>query len=327
MYRVLVTGANGFLATNIIIEMLKNDFAVRGLLRCREKYKGINKANLELFEAEITDQGKILAAMEDCDFVVHCAACTSQDLTRYSDYESINVTATEILLDLSIQQHIRKFIYISSSNTFGFGSRQKPGNEKMRMKPPFTASYYSRSKKNAQELVLKKKDIIPVVVLNPSFMLGAFDSKPSSGQIILLAWNKKIVFYSPGGKNFVDVKDVASGVINAILYGKSGEAYLVCNENLSYFEFFKKLENYNPVKPVYIPVPAVLLCMAGIFGSVLRLMGIRTRITYTNMRMICVKNYYSNRKAVRELKLKFHDIDRSIRNEVNYLKKLNIIES
>ena len=89
------------------------------------------------------------------------------------------------------------------------------------------------------ELLRKFKDEgFPVVIVNPTFMLGPFDSGPSSGKLILNALEGNVPGYSEGGRNFVFSKDVARAVVNAIDLGRLGECYLAAGENLSYKEFF-----------------------------------------------------------------------------------------
>ena len=58
-------------------------------------------------------------------------------------------------------------------------------------------------------------------------MLGAYDTKPSSGKIILMGLNKKLLFHPPGGKNFVHVRDVAKGLISCLEKGKNGERFVL----------------------------------------------------------------------------------------------------
>jgi dihydroflavonol-4-reductase len=102
----------------------------------------------------------------------------------------------------------------------------------------------------AEELLMKASEKMKteVVIVNPTFMIGPYDTKPSSGKIILMGYNKRISFLPPGGKNFIHVKDAAAAVCNALKYGKNREKYLLCNENLTYREFFK-LMNRNSVRP------------------------------------------------------------------------------
>src|SRR5690554_7967565 len=98
-------------------------------------------------------------------------------------------------------------------------------------------------------------------------MIGAYDSKPSSGKIILMGLKKRIVFYPPGGKNFVPVKDVVNAIINAFHKGTSGEKYLIAGTDLSYKTFFKELRNITTQKQILIPIPKLLFLTFDTFAS------------------------------------------------------------
>ncbi len=318
--KILVTGANGLLATNTIVELLDQGFLVRGLIRNKNKFTLLNHKNLELVKGDITVKRDIENAVKNCDIVIHAAANTNQNLLKLSDYVTVNVDATKNILNSSIHQGVKKIIFVSTANTFGFGSRLKPGNESIKIKNPFSESYYALSKLHAENILLEASKKIDVVIVNPTFMLGAYDGKPSSGRIILMGLNKYVVFYPPGGKNFIHVKDAAFGIVNAIKQGKNGEAYLLANENLSYKEFFKKVNSITKYKPILIKLPKMFLLFLGTIGNMLRIVGIKTDLSKTNMNILCVENFYSNKKAKKELDLNSTPIDGAIDDAIKWFK-------
>ena len=324
--KVLVTGANGFLATNVIVELLTKNYSVVGLLRDVNKFQYHHHPNLRLVEGDITSPGLFESAVKDCNFIIHIAAITEQNLPHYHQYKKVNVEATELLLDLALKYGVKKIIYVSTANTLGFGTKNKPGNEKMEIRYPFTKSNYALSKLRGQHIAFSYQDKLDVVVVNPTFMLGRYDSKPSSGQIIMMGYNKKFIFYPPGGKNFVHVKDVASGIINALENGRNGESYLLANENLSYLEFFRKLSDITHHKPVYVRIPVIILVFVGFIGSLMRFFGIKTNLSLTNMQAICINNYFDNKKAQEQLGLSFQSIENAIDDALDWFKQKKMIK-
>jgi len=325
METVLITGANGLLATNIIIELLLRGFAVKGLLRSIEKFNLPGHPNLQLLQGDITDEAFLEKALKGSDYVIHTAAVTDQNLPDYSDYRRVNVIAAENLIRLASAEKVKRFIYIGSANTSGYGSVKKPGSEKTGIKEPFADSYYSMSKLEGQQMVLKFKDKIDVLVISPTFMIGPYDSKPASGQIIYLGYKKRLIFYPPGGKNFVHVQDVAIAVVNALTKGKAGEIYLLANENLSYREFFRKLADVTGFRPVLVKAPGFILLMLGFIGNMIRWMGFKTSFTMANMKILCVKSFYSNQKAVEELGIEFQPAEKAIADAIAWFKEKNMI--
>ncbi|SFB83746.1 Nucleoside-diphosphate-sugar epimerase [Parapedobacter composti] len=318
---VLVTGANGLLATNTIVNLLARGYGVKGLIRNAKKFLLPPHDNLELVPGDITDMASLDRATTGCEYIIHCAATTDQNLLKYADYHRINVVGTENIIQAALKNGIKKIVYVSTANTFGYGTLQQPGNETTPMRPPFSNAWYAKSKWEGEKKVLAAQDRLEVTVVNPTFMIGAYDGKPSSGAIIQMGYGKRVVFHPPGGKNFVNVSDAAIGVVNALEQGRNGEAYLLAGDNLSYRDFFRLLGRQTGGRPVLITVPKAVLLAAGYVGDLLRAVGVRTALSSVNMKILCVKNYYSNDKARSELAITFHPISQGIDSAVNWFRK------
>jgi len=319
MKTVFVTGISGLLGTNLALDLLQNGHKVMGLVRSKKRYKGISHPNLELIEGGLEDD--LARWLDVSEAVVHVAAETRQNLTEYSDYLRVNFTATQSLFNSAGRSAVKKFVFVSTANTMGYGSLDDPGSEDKKVRYPFSDSYYAKSKIEAENYVLSSGAEMETVVVNPTFMLGPYDTKPSSGKIILMGWKKKFVFYPPGGKNFVHVKDVSAGIIKALETGRHGERYLLANENLSYREFYKMLNKVADQNARLVGIPRSVLMLLGYFGDLFRAFGIRSSLSTTNTRILCVNNYYSNLKSREELGLEYSSTDQSIRDAIDYFNK------
>ncbi len=321
MKTVLLTGANSLLGTNVIIELLQNGFKVNALLRDKSRFFFKSLENLNLIEGSFTDPAIVKQALNGCDYVIHTAAITDQNLSRYSDYDKINVKASVKLLQQAIHAKVKRFVYVGSANAFGYGNIERPGNEKTPICEPFINSPYALSKHRAQKQLLAYKDQIEIIVMNPSFMIGPYDAKPSSGRIIMMAYGRKLIFSPPGGKNFVHVQDVAKAVVQSFDHAIPGEAYLITNENLSYIDFFKKLSAISNTNSVIIKLPVWILYLAGIAGNLLRLVGIRTSLSLTNMKILSIDGFYDNNKAANTFEISFQSSDQAICDAVDWFKE------
>ncbi len=319
MKTVFLTGINGLLGTNLAAELLNRGFYVKGLIRNRLKYQGPMHQNLELIEGELLDN--LQSYCTGCDFLVHAAAETRQNLLQYSAYQEINIETAVHLFQTAMQCGVNKFVFVSTANTLGYGSSESPGTEQGEMKFPFSASFYARSKKEAETYLQKHTNKPEVVLIHPCFMLGAFDTKPGSGKIILMAWKKKLVFYPPGGKNFVHVRDVAEGIIRSFENGRNGEKYLLAGENLSYFEFFQKLNRTLNQQTLLIRIPRRILRVLGYWGDLLRFFRIETNLCSVNMEALCVNNFYSNEKSVSELGMAYRPVEEAIHEAIHYFEQ------
>ena len=242
--KALVTGANGLLGSHVVRELAEAGYVVRALVREGSNLRSLDGANLELVYGNVLNVADLRKALETCQVVVHAAARTVQWPSDYDSYYEMNVRGTELLLQASRDAGVGRFIYVGSANAFGPGTIEKPGTEST----PFThqqyTSGYMRSKFEAQNLAIRfaEQHHFPVVVVNPTFMLGPYDTKPSSGKILLMGYSNRIMPVPPGGKNFVHVTDVARGIRQAIEKGRAGQCYLLAGENLSYLQFFRKMK-------------------------------------------------------------------------------------
>ena len=325
MKNILVTGANGLLGLNTIIELIAQGYCVKGYLRDSRKITHEIKGSLELVEGDIRDIQKLNSALRGCDCVIHTAAITDQNLLDYEHYYDVNVKGVMNITNAAIENKVKRIIYVGSANEFGYGNLDDLGDETREIKYPFNKSYYARSKKEAHDFILTKMKEIEVVVINPTFMIGAHDSKPSSGKLVLLGLRNRFVLCPPGGKNFICVKDVAKGIIKAINYGNNGEAYLLANENLTYHDFFKTLKKESDRNFIIIKVPNIMLQFAGLFGNMLRSIRVKTNFSSENMSAVCINSYYSNKKARTELGLEFSPITKGLKESVMWFRNKQII--
>lgn len=323
--KILVTGANGFLATNIVNALLESGYQVRGLLRRKNSYAGPGHPGLELAEGSFTDETALSGAMEGCTAVIHSAACTSQSATE-EDYRRINVEGVRTVFGTAVRSGIGRVVYISSANIFGYGTEDAPGDESSPIRFPFTLSGYAVSKSAAQKVVDEFRDRLDIITLCPTFMLGPYGSRAGSCRIVLMCYRKKITFCPPGGKNFVAVKDVAKAATDALVQGVPGEAYLIAGENLSYKEFYGIMSEMTGTKSVRIGLPASLMLFLGRIGDILASAGLKTELSTANMRLLCIKNYYTAAKAAAGLGFHARPVREAVADTVSWFRRTGVLK-
>lgn len=316
---VLVTGANSFLAGNIITELIGRNYTIRGMLRKTARLM-ISHERLEPYYGNITEEKDVFNAVKGCDIIIHVASLTDQSVISYRKYEMVNVDGTRNIINAAKKFNVKKIIYVSTANTFGYGTMAEPGSETVPAKYPFTHSYYVKSKRKAETIILKsfENSETEIIVVNPTFMIGPSDWKISSNRIILRAMGKMFLLIPPGGKNFIHVRDAASGICNAIEMGKDGECYILANENLTYKEFYNKMALVANKKPFLITIPKLFLLPAGMAGNLVIYAGYNTALNLTNMKIISIGNYYTPRKAIRELSLPQTPIEKAIKETISW---------
>lgn len=313
---VFLTGTSGLLGSNVLIELLKRDYRVKALFRDdhdARKHRDIK--DIEIFMGDITDADAMMRGVAGCDVIIHAAADTGLWPARSPEYVATNVQGTVNLIEAGKKAGIQRMILVSSANALGFGTKEHPGDETT---PPKFDQYglgYMETKHQAQQILLREaqENGFPGLVVNPTFMIGPHDHKPSSGRMVLAVYQGKVPGYPVGGKNYVFVGDAATAIVNAIEKGKVGECYILGHENLTYQEAFTKIARVVGVKPPRLAIPPVLTKAFGGLGTLYgKLTGGTPNVSYKMAKVSCDGHYFSAAKAVRELEMPQTPIDTAI---------------
>lgn len=323
MERIFITGADGLLGSNTVRELLKRNYKLKALIQKGSKSRTLEGLDIEFVEGDLLDRVGLIEHVKGCDAIIHIAALTNVWPIRHEIYYKVNVEGTQNMIEAALSNNIKRFIHVSSASAFGFGSKDKPGNETtVTMAKEFGLDYVD-SKLDAQDVVLKavKDRKLPAVIVNPTFMIGPYDSKPSSGAVILAVAKRELKLITSGGKNWVYVKDVAAGLCNALNMGRIGEMYILGNENLSYKEATGLIAEVAGVKPPSLKVPSLLVRFAGRMGSLMgHLTGKAPKVSYPVAKISLIDQYYDPSKARKELKLPETPIRTAVEDSMKWFK-------
>ena len=324
---ILITGASGLLGNHLTRLFLSMGNRVRVMVENEKASDGLDTLGTDKYICDITDTFQVKGCAAGMDVLIHAAANTNVWPTRSSKIYEVNVRGTENLIDEALASGINKFIYVSSACAFGWGPNQTPGTENSGYRRFRYGIDYYESKLLAQQAVLKavRERDLPGIVVNPTFMVGAYDFKMNAAKLIDSIVQRKVPGYPPGGRNFIHAKDVATGIYHAIERGTIGECYILGNENLSYGEFFKIVGEVTRRKVPRIPIPAFLVLLVGMVQSlVAAISGIPPQLGFYMARGSCQHAYYSSEKARKDLGLPGTPVSVAIGETVEWLKSINI---
>ncbi|MBL7813676.1 MAG: NAD-dependent epimerase/dehydratase family protein [Saprospiraceae bacterium] len=322
--KVLLTGADGFLGNNIVRELLNRGYEIRAFIEPTRQPKTLEDLpNITFFRGDLLNPADVTHATEGCSLIIHAAANTTIVPARSEIIRRVNLDGTLNIIQAALQNEVERLVFIGTANTFSFGSKENPGHEGT---PYSGAQYgldYMDSKYEAYLALMKavKEDKLPAVVVNPTFMLGPYDVKPSSGAMIVNLYQGKVPGYTNGGRNYIYVKDAACGVVNALEKGKVGESYILGNQNLSYKEAFTLIANTIGVPPPKIYFPAfVTKAFALILTFFAKLRGTLPNISFPMAQIACDEHYFTAAKAVREIDLPQTPLSIAIKESYEWLR-------
>jgi dihydroflavonol-4-reductase len=320
--KVCITGGNGFLASNIVRELLNQGHQVVALVRKGEDISTVDSLGIVIKSGDILDYDSVTDALDGCDALIHAAAITTLYPYRSVIQKKINVEGTLNVMNAALEKKLIRVVHIGTANSFGYGTKENPGNEKLQYSYGKFKLDYTDTKYEAQLRVLEmvKQSGLPAVIINPTFMFGPYSSKLGSAQMLLAIKSRKTPGYTKGGRNFVYVKDVAVAAVNALTSGKPGECYIAGNENASYKDIFGRMAKIAGVPPPRICIPGFLALAYGwLLTFTGKVFGFEPLISYRTARLSLIYNYYSSEKAVRELNLPQTPVDDAIKEAYEWI--------
>lgn len=320
--KALIIGGDGLLGSHLVRALLEQGFDVRVLVQPDSRSPTLNGVAAERVTGDLLDGGPGLdRAVRGCDFVFHCAAITNMwadpDLTW-----KVNLEGTRTVVDACLRNGVKRLVYTGSASSFGFGSLERPGNEQSPFPEAYRGVPYMESKHEAMRLVLKavERRGLDAVVVAPTFMLGRFDARPSSGEAILQFIRRKSSFVPPGGRNFASASDVAAAMVRALDRGGKGQVYILGGTNLTYLDFFTRVALMAGVPPPRWVLPRATLAGAGLAGSAISAVtGRPVPLNRTMARLATCDAYYSSDKASDALGLERTPVETAIRETLQGL--------
>jgi dihydroflavonol-4-reductase len=299
--KTLVTGGTGFVGLHVVRELARRGDDLRLLVR-----EGSNIAPLEGIECErvtgdVTDRDSVREAMKGVERLFHVAGTTSMRTRARDRVYEINVIGTKNVMEEALHAGVVRAVLTSSSSAVGAA---KPG-ETIDEEHPFTVGRlgitYINSKHEAELIAMRvAAKGLPVVIVNPSFVLGPDDPNPSgtSNALVRRLLLRRIPGYLDGAINIVDVRDVARGHVLADERGAEGERYLLTGRNFTQQRLFADLSRIAGVPPPPLRIRRQL-AVTGV--ETMELLGLRVPTSADEVRSGSQWFTYRNDKAREQL--------------------------
>jgi dihydroflavonol-4-reductase len=300
--------------------LLERGWQVRALVRgAAPSLAGLDveRASGDLFAPQLSE------LMRGCDAVFHLAAAYSLWRRDAGEVMRVNVEGTRLVLGAARRANVARVVHTSSVAAIGVRADGEPASERDQSPRSALIGAYKRSKFDAETEVRRAiaggQD---VVVVNPATPVGPWDVKPTpTGEIIVRFCTGRMPAYVDTGLNLVDVRDVADGHIAAFAHGRTGERYILGNENLSLRMLLECLSAITgrPAPVVRLPL-AVPLAYAAVGEYVLAPLGIRPDVPLEAVRMSKQRMYYDIAKAWNQLALPRTPVTQALTDAVTWFR-------
>ncbi|MCU0487262.1 MAG: SDR family oxidoreductase [Anaerolineales bacterium] len=300
----LVTGATGHIGNVLVRKLLQRGERVRALILPGEETTPIEGLEIEKVEGDVLDFPAVQAALSGVDYVFHLAGLISIMPGYNPLLQLVNVVGTRNVLHAARESGVRRMVYTSSIHALSDVPHGIQIDEQVPFDPQQTMSEYGKTK--AQASIEVKKAVnegLDAVLACPTGVIGPYDFRHSElGQIIHDCAQNKPQLYIDGAYDFVDVRDVAEGLIAARDKGRTGETYILSGELISVRGLLDNLWEITGRRFLRLRVPLAVAHFAAHFTPLYyRITHSRPRLTSTSLVTLASNANISHAKAQQEL--------------------------
>ena len=328
----IITGANGFLGNNIVRLLEKdNNNEIRALILPNDKTDALKGLKCKKFYGDVTKL-ETLKDIFNIDesvkekaniYVIHCASIVYLDSKYNERVYQVNVEGTKNIIQKTKEINA-KLIYVSSVHAIEEKLNHKVMDENASFDPDKIVGLYAKTKAETTRYVFNevKNNNLNACVVFPSGLLGVNDFTNTNMTVLIKKiLNEKIPLLTEGGYDFVDVRDVARGVINACTKGKKGEGYILSGEYVTIKKIADLVCEYGKAKSIKKVISIkVVKNIACLFELYYRLRKTTPLFTRYSLYTLNANSNFTNAKAKKDLDYQTRNIKCTIKDLVNGIK-------
>lgn len=330
----LVTGAAGFLGSNICSQLLERGERVRAFVLEGDKAAKFLPERVEVFYGNLCDKSSLLPFFSVEQGVkticIHVASMVTVNPYYRKTVLDVNVGGTENIVDMCLEhKECEKLVYVGSTG----GIPELPHGEKIKeiaeVNLDKVEGWYSKSKAMATNNVFTavKNRGLKACVVYPTGIFGPNDyavSETTSTIIKILKGEMPIGI--DGSFNLVDVRDLAAGCIAAADKGRIGEGYILGNDVIRFKDLNKILVQETGCKSIKFFLPIFLAEMiAKRMEKKAEKTGEMPLMTTFSVYNLKRNNVFDYSKAINELGYRTRPMHQTLRDQIKWLKENNMI--
>jgi len=321
---IVVTGATGHIGNVLVRELLAAGRPVRALVMHGDDQRPLAGLDVEIVYGDITDLSSLKSAFAGAALVFHLAGIVSIMPGMASVLERVNVGGMRNVIDACRACGVSRLVYTSSIHAIAEPPHGTVIDESLPFDPDRVLGDYARSKARATLLLLDevRKGGLDAVVCCPTGVIGPWDYGISNiGQLIIDFASGHLRSYVRGAYDFVDVRDVAEGLVLAAEKGQPGRHYIFSGAQVQVQDLLRELErNIGRPAPTF-EIPPALARAAGVLASVCyRLIRRRPVFTAYSIDVLRSNSQISSARAREELGFSTRPWQESIRDHIEWFR-------
>lgn len=310
MSRCLITGASGFVGSNLAQRLTRDGWQVRCLMRATSRLELLGDLPFERVEGGLSDIGSLQRAVQGVDYVFHVAGRTAAFKT--SQYFEDNVEGSRRLAEAcAAQQTPPGLLMVSSLAAGGTGTLKKPRSE---ADPERPVSNYGRSKLAAEQMLATYADRLAISIVRPPMVFGQADR---AGLQLYRTLRKLPIHLSPGVRQFpvslVYATDLCDAIVRVAAHGErlpaptngqtngsQGKYYVTASRDVTYNEMGQLAARAAGWRVATIPMPTPIFWVAGAIGETVgRVRGRAALINFDKVREAAARGWVCSDEKIR----------------------------
>lgn len=322
--RILITGGTGFLGVQIVQQFL--DAGEKNLKVMASRVpEWMKDAGVKAVEGSVANRDDVAKACKNVSAIFHLAGKVSRDNDDAVRMNKIHLEGTRLLCEAAKDAGVSTMVLASSSGTIAVSEDEQIFDETFPQPVDvFSRWAYYASKYYQERAALDSFNAEGqrLVILNPSLLLGPGDERSSSTKPVLDFLARKIPYSPSGGLNFVDARDAAQAFITALEKGRHQEKYLLGAANMTFQQFFGRLERLSGVSAPMLKVPKQLaVAGSGVISSVFKHWGKASPVMPNEVEQAEYFWYFDASKAEEELGFAPRDPQETLQDTITYLRE------
>ncbi|HHV07111.1 MAG TPA: NAD-dependent epimerase/dehydratase family protein [Firmicutes bacterium] len=317
---ILVTGATGHIGNTLVRKLLQAGEKVRALVLPGESRASLQGLSVDFVEGNVLDLASCCEAMAGVDIVYHLAGIISIAYGEKQLMWEVNVEGARTVARAAFKTGVRRLIHVGSVHAF----THKPGDvmdERAALALTAPKSNYDRTKAEGVAAVLDVASAgLDVVVACPSGVIGPYDYLGSEmGQLIRTFARPGCQLLVDGGFDFVDVRDVAQGLVQTATKGRQGEIYILSGTYVSLTKLYRLVQAAANIQSPSIVLPTGLALAVGkIMPYYYHLTRSIPQITTYSVLTVSKKCRYKHEKARQELGYRSRPLTETIADTLSW---------
>jgi dihydroflavonol-4-reductase len=316
---VIVTGGSGHVGNVLVRALLSKGYKV-GVIDRDPKDKALEGLDIVYYQGDIRDLDFLTNIFKKAKYVCHLAGIISIAPGKEQLMYDVNVEGTKTVIEACKKAKVQRLLYTSSIHALYEPPKGIPIIEKLAKITGIKDEYGKTKVLATRGILTAAKEGLDTVVVYPSEIVGPYDFRHSEfGSLIKDARKYSKVFYIEGGYNFVDVRDIANGIILALEKGRTGEGYLLAGQSITIFELFQLLARITDTPGPKIKAPTCIIkFLAPIAEFFYKLLKKKPVFTEYAIEVLHSNHLTDSSKAEKELGFKARDIHKTIQDTLDW---------